>query len=152
VKTIQLGEVTMKKPPTIAPFIKKALPLFVLLIVAGCAHSSFTPSTTINGAVIRDDAILPIYLSPPTAPYDVIGTINVETSRLRNPDKVASQQAIQRGANALILINEDTIQVGTEHSSFGNTQTYGNTTIYEGTGVSVPIRRKSASYLAIKLK
>jgi hypothetical protein len=118
-------------------------------LLTGCAHSKFTRTTTINGGIARQDASLPIYLSPPNESYDVIGQIDVETSRLRNPDKVASAQGIARGANALILLNEGTRQLGTYHSAFVSAQNYGNLTLYQGNGMSVPINRKVASYLAI---
>ena len=134
------------------PDMKTLLSLLIILgFLTGCAHSTFTRTTMNNGALDREDAVLPVYLSPPNEPYDVIGTINVESSRHRNPDKVASAQAMQQGANALILLNEGTTQVGTYHETFGNAQNFGNTTVYQSTGVSVPVRRKTASYLAIKI-
>ncbi len=146
----KFDECIKNRKPKIRPM--KTLPiLFISVFLFGCTHSSFIPCTTQNGATIREDAILPVYLSPPNTPYDVIGTINVEASRHSSPDKVASAQAMQQGANALILLNEGTTQVGTYHETFGNAQNFGNSTVYQSTGVSVPVRRKTASYFAIKL-
>jgi hypothetical protein len=145
----KFDECIKDRKPKILP-MKISLALLISVFLVGCAHSSFTPCTTQNGAIAREDALLPVYLSPPNIPYDVIGTINVETSRHRNPDKAASTQAMQQGANALILLNEGTTQVGTYHETFGNAQNFGNSTVYQSTGVSVPVRRKTASYFAIK--
>jgi hypothetical protein len=130
--------------------------LSAILLIAGftigCAHTSFTPVTTSNGSLVREDATLPIYYSAPTVPYDSIGIINVETARIRNPDKIASQQGIARGANALILINEGTETRGHVNSTFVNAQNFGNTTTYQGTTISTPVRRKFASYMAIRIQ
>lgn len=132
--------------------MKILLPILTMVICCiGCAHSHFTAVTQENGGYVREDAILPIYLSPPSVPYTVIGEINVETSRLRNPDKVASQEAIAKGANALILENEGTINKGAVGTTVGNAEQFGNLTVYNSTHIVTPVRRKVGNYLAIRI-
>ena len=119
------------------PVVNTMPRLIALLLAAAltsCAGADFSPYVgaqqhwpTSTGSFVQRKYGLPIYFGPPERPYIVLGYIDSKSAGLAvweegtyESIKPAIKAAIQRGADAIIVLGSNTRTAGTINSSFSN--------------------------------
>ena len=107
------------------------------VLLSGCAWAKFRGYEggqqqwpTAPGSFVERDHAIPVYFSPPPRPYSVIGFIDATTAPIRRGGVVsfAARRAKEKGADAIIVLEEGSEYVGSFALASGST-----TSNYSGT-------------------
>lgn len=125
----------------------------VLLLLAGCATSDFTPyvgaqriwPTSSAGALVRSIDGVPVYSSLPAQPYEVLGQVEV-IGHPAGVNSTLTAAAKRHKADGVLLL--DVVNYSEGSLNTGSAQTFGQTTV--GTSVNVSGKRKAITGYLIK--
>lgn len=135
--------------------------LLAFFLILGCTTTKFLPYAgeqqdwaTAPGALAEEVDGVPIFHGLPPKPYEIIGSLALERKNWMAPTTLskAAAEAKERGADAVIMLDQGTRLLGYQNHSSGTAYNSGNFTSYGGSGSSRAVYSQTAQVMLIRYK